>query len=759
MIILLGYITPSSKLIFVILLILSNTSMCQPPPPPPPGTAGVPHCGLSYEININKSEQFRDEMFEVRFILNNKERNCPISDIIVFGKFKDDFEVVGVSHHKEMSWDHEHFKINCSLGEEETRKFIYYIYTKKDADIDRAGIIDRSYIKINKYNEDGYDGGIYDHGINIVYKKNDVRLELVRENCVLNDKTNIKNNIPKIINSSATIISNLNPLPNNGSLLFKYKDEELNVGLRLSVSGIDKEDDNLTYTWIINPIGMLFSTNNKSNLITLPSQNSSVEYSFSVYAKDIDLDTSNTVSTKVIFRNNSYNSFVITNAEIEDKIKSRFIILVFIILLLSVVFKYRPKNEPYMDRLLDNTNKLRYLTLLIPIILYIISSYIAHKNYYWNRELPFYLTSLAWFEIIIYMIVFIFIILFTHNCFSQHEVEKDKFTATLWIVNLIGMTILLVSMTLIIPLIEPTLNIVEHLQWYYSTMAQVFASILAIVAVFYTALPNKNIISINLKEEKVEYNHPLILRRFIIIYGVILGLVLLGLSSGVYIEFPTYIKFSTSDLPNIFSIILFETTLLMIPPAISSLYTLIRITAFTGTAKIRSRPSASRIYLNGYETKLITPAKLMLREGDYDLSFMINKSKVRMFNWNEVPGCHIKLLEEFLLYRFRVYWVKTAKVEKTDNMVIKIYTDKNYLFLKLNNSKTIANLEIDDGRTYKLLAKMEKGALNVYYNKNVKLSIIPGTEKEYHLDILKLEQDNSDNSDIRDYLVSSKSFK
>lgn len=254
--------------------------------------------------------------------------------------------------------------------------------------------------------------------------------------------------------------------------------------------------------------------------------------------------------------------------------------------------------------------------------IYIISVYICVNNCFWNTGLPIYLSSIENLEINIYFFVFIFIVLFIQNCFLQYENEKNKITVALWFINSIGMAILLFSLAFIIPFIEPSLKIEEHLQWYYSTMAQVFASILAIVAVFYTALPNKNIITINVRKKAIDYKHPAILHQFIIINGGILFLVFLGLSSGVHITFQPFLEFSSYNLLNIFSIALFEVTLLMIPPAISCLYALIRITAFTGTVRIASKPSRARIYIDGYDTRLATPTKLMLHEGIHSVSLM-----------------------------------------------------------------------------------------------------------------------------------------
>lgn len=744
---------------FIILILLSN--LCVSPPPVTTSSSGsgggvsVPHGSLSYIIDINSSEQSRNKSIELKFKLFNENKHREIPDVIVFGKINENFEVVGVSSHcEEMSWDQGHFEVKCSLGPGEGREYISQLRIKKDAELNYSKIINRSEISSGIY-EQRYNKYLYEDGVNIAFNDGDIRLEIKKDESKCRDGIYILNNIPRIMSASATIISDLHLQHNNGSFLYKYRDNPRSIQVWLNVSGLDEEDETLNYTWTINPIGIIYQTNNNSYLINMTPLNGSVKYLFSVYATDNDSCRSNSRSAKILYNNITCDKFEVISGEIEENIKVKFISIVFLIFVLSLIFKFYPNETPLMDRWLDNTNKFRYSVLLVPIIIYILSIYVASKNYFWDQELPYYLTSLAWFEIIMFMIVFICVILFTHNCFSAHEIKYDRITAMLWLINLVGMTTLLVSLTLIIPFIEPNLIIEEHLQWFYSTMAQVFASILAIVAVFYTALPNKNIISINLKEKRIEYNHPLILRRFITIYGLILGFVLLGLSSGVHMEFPTYIEVSYSNLTNIYSIILFEITLLMIPPAISSLYTLIRITAFTGTVNIKSRPSASKIYLDGYDTDLITPTKLMLRDAQYDLSFKMHY----IHSWNEISRGNDKKFRDFLKCKLGINWVETAKIERLDaGRTVVLYNMNNNLSLKLDKSESVVVLELDDGKTYRLIPKMENDVLNIYYTNYVELFVNHGTEKEYFIDVLKLEQD-SDSQNIYDYLVSSKYIK
>jgi len=91
-----------------------------------------------------------------------------------------------------------------------------------------------------------------------------------------------------------------------------------------------------------------------------------------------------------------------------------------------------------------------------------------------------------------------------------------------------------------------------------------------------------------------------------------------------------------------------------------------------------------------------------------------------LFSWDEIPGNDSIQLIDFLNQKFGIDWVKTAKIEKIDNdKIIKVYTKKNHILLKLNNNKTKLNLEIDDVKTDALIAKTENDKLNIYEEGNI----------------------------------------
>ncbi|MCX6677520.1 MAG: hypothetical protein NTU95_06200 [Methanothrix sp.] len=86
-----------------------------------------------------------------------------------------------------------------------------------------------------------------------------------------------------------------------------------------------------------------------------------------------------------------------------------------------------------------------------------------------------------------------------------------------------------------------------------------------------------------------------------------------------------------------------------------------------------------------------------------------------VFSWDEIPGKDNERLLEFLAGKFDIDWIKTATLEKIDiGKAIKIYAGNNSLTLKLNDIKNGVILEIQDGRTYKFIAKIETDKLNIY---------------------------------------------
>jgi len=144
-------------------------------------------------------------------------------------------------------------------------------------------------------------------------------------------------------------------------------------------------------------------------------------------------------------------------------------------------------------------------------------------------------------------------------------------------INAFFMALLLCSLVMIIPRIEPSI-LEEHLRNYYGEMGEIFATVLAIVAAFYTAAP-KNVINITeLSNNCVDmFPYPRLIHRFVLLYGIMVALCLWGFTAGTTVKYDYIIDFSLSNLINLSSILVFAATLMLIPPAITNLYALLSL--------------------------------------------------------------------------------------------------------------------------------------------------------------------------------------
>lgn len=114
-----------------------------------------------------------------------------------------------------------------------------------------------------------------------------------------------------------------------------------------------------------------------------------------------------------------------------------------------------------------------------------------------------------------------------------------------------------------------THDIYQHLYNYYSTIIQVLGTLLGLILGFYIAKFD------GAKEEKNKI-YLNTLEYLVLLYGSIIILSLWGLSMTETILFTPLIKFNQENLANIVSIWVFESTLLLAPLAITSLYRLIK---------------------------------------------------------------------------------------------------------------------------------------------------------------------------------------
>ncbi len=127
--------------------------------------------------------------------------------------------------------------------------------------------------------------------------------------------------------------------------------------------------------------------------------------------------------------------------------------------------------------------------------------------------------------------------------------------------------------------------------------------------------------------------------------------------------------------------------------------------------------SCKKIYFIGYsfsetdaQTKVLVSSAL---RKNTVLKEIIVVSK-DLFIWNDIPRCDNGKLIDFLKQNYAIEWVKTARIEKIDE-IIRVFSEKNYLSLKLSDDKTKVSLKIgEDTYASNLLVKEENGNLYVY---------------------------------------------
>lgn len=96
-------------------------------------------------------------------------------------------------------------------------------------------------------------------------------------------------------------------------------------------------------------------------------------------------------------------------------------------------------------------------------------------------------------------------------------------------------------------------------------------------------------------------------------------------------------------------------------------------------------------------------------------------NQVFLFSWDEIPGKDSNRFIEFLRLKFDIDWIKAEKIEKiNDGKVINVFSENNYILLRLNNEETKTILTIDDGRTKEFDVKMENSKLNIYVGSYVR---------------------------------------
>lgn len=100
--------------------------------------------------------------------------------------------------------------------------------------------------------------------------------------------------------------------------------------------------------------------------------------------------------------------------------------------------------------------------------------------------------------------------------------------------------------------------------------------------------------------------------------------------------------------------------------------------------------------------------------------------------WDEIPREDSIRLKEHLAQLLGIDWAKDANIEEIEkNRTIQIYSEKNCLFLILNQDKSGAILIVDDGRIAYFVAAEYNGKLNIYHKPIEEIASVELAGKEY----------------------------
>jgi len=412
--------------------------------------------------------------------------------------------------------------------------------------------------------------------------------------------------------------------------------ENNSIEVIFNVSAYDKENDKLIYNWKLKTSNETYTILRTSDMrapyiLNIPPGK---YFSFYVSAEDVMGDSSQEARAVVSAGGSQY-----TNIYVASGMPIVIYVIVILLLFFIQIIRTNLSEVKYLNKIRSILGELHYAKefAVLLILLSVTFVYIFLILYsYRHIEYVFYFRSLNLFEIYIYLLVFITIVYFTESCFGPHDQSDSQklttITSKLWIINSIFMLIILISLDSILVKIDP-----NHIQnWMisvYSEIGEIFATILAIVAALYTTIPKNILVGLKsmfvMNPEKSisklpkfdfhRYSINKILNFFIILYSAIVALSIWGFSAGPAVEFSLILNFNWNNIFNLISIAVFYITLLLVPPAISCLYELLRSTLHTGNIIIKSFPEEANVILDGYDTNLITPIILVLPSGTHSI--------------------------------------------------------------------------------------------------------------------------------------------
>jgi hypothetical protein len=568
--------------------------------------------------------------------------------------------------------------------------FKYDIYIPKNTQLDINSLIDH-----NVFNKTDL--------FNIITIK---KCRLDRKSIHLKDDLFIQNNPPIIETANVYIKANqLAPMNEETLLVAQNLSDPLNIAF--NISAMDIEDGRgLKYGYFLSRNTDSGRKNETTMTELSPYGNFSQELSIQpgeIYSPWVEIRDSNNITLKkpvvINYRGDTYNSILVPGVTLLNY--SALILTLFVTIIITIIIFLRIGS--CRQRLLTPT-KILISFIIIWSIYYILTWEISITRISILNSYIFF-NTIQPFELAVYISEFIIITYFIEACFFLEDLIDFHEKALL--INYVSTLLILLLFMFIIPDFAGTLSLSD----YYVTMSTLMGTIFALVVTLSTQFP-KNIftspivkcikagVAINPVNDSTDdeeiFSYPKKLRYFVKLYGAALVVSLLGLVIGTNIEFGTKIlNASQLDLYNLLSVAIFETTFLLIPPTVISLYHLMEVISFRGKITIKSDPSGATVFLNKSRTK----------RSSY------------VFCWEEIPGNDDVRLRDFLVKEYYLDWVKNAKIKKIDNdKTIEVSANGRYLLLILNDEKTEVVLKIDDNSDVKFTVNIENYKLKIYRN-------------------------------------------
>jgi hypothetical protein len=392
-----------------------------------------------------------------------------------------------------------------------------------------------------------------------------------------NIQISIRNKPPEINENMTRVEVSVPQISEDQKLIYWDINNPLEVKQIVSATDID-DNNQLQYIWTLeneNKSPIEFITNSSSSINNWKLK-SGETYIFKVTAKDSDGNYSKNKIVNIVCKNNKiiYKSIFVPPWEFYSINLISILIIAIILSFISFTIKFKSdlcirkrdipkifmyKFKKYFKNITINPLANALISIPIITILFIILFILNIK--FWH----IYSISLAFYELYPYTIVYILFGYLAEEHFFKTDKNSSKYNIIL--INDLLMIFILASFYGISSGI--TGDIYERLNNYYSTITQILGTLLGFILGFYIAKFN------NAKKERSKV-YLMTLEYLVLLYGTIIILSLWGLSMTETIYFTPLIEFNQENLTNIVSIWVFESTLLLSPLAITSLYRLIK---------------------------------------------------------------------------------------------------------------------------------------------------------------------------------------